>query len=146
MYYLLRSQFPLGRSPVGTEPRAQEEMTVTEAIHINSLKLDEESQRAVSRMRAIEAELSANGLTTHLTDARAGLDLSAVLSPSGTREAEIWVDEDGYVEVRYWSPPGASAAQITATALRALRAITGSLSDPTPTVTGDEAAKAIRAQ
>jgi hypothetical protein len=121
-------------------------MTVTEAIHINSLKFDEESQRAVRRMRAIEAELAANGLTTHLTDARAGLDLSAVLSPSGTREAEIWVDEDGYVEVRYRSPPGASAAQITATALRALRAITGTVYGPTPTVTSDETTKSIHAQ
>jgi hypothetical protein len=121
-------------------------MTVTEAIHANPLKFDGESQRVVRRMRAIEAELAANGLTTHLTDARAGLDLSAVLSPSGTREAEIWVDEDGYVEVRYWSPPGASAAQITATALRALKAITGTMPDPSPAVTSDEADTDIRAQ
>ena len=81
-------------------------------------------------MRAIEAEFAACGLTTHLTDARAGLDLSAILSPSGKREAEIWVDENGYVEVRYWSPPGASPPEIAATALRALRAITGAVPQP----------------
>jgi hypothetical protein len=83
-------------------------------------------------MRAIEAEFAAEGMTTHLTDARAGLDLTAVRSPSGQREAEIWVDEDGYVEVRYWSPPGASADQIAATALRALRSITSPLAATTP--------------
>jgi hypothetical protein len=105
---------------------------MTEAVHSHPFNHDEESREVVRRMRAIEAEFAANGLTTHLTDARAGLDLSAVLSPSGTREAEIWVDENGRVEVRYWSPPGASAAQITATALRALRAITNAVPDPAP--------------
>ena len=75
-------------------------------------------------MRAIEAVFASNGLTTHLTDARAGLDLSAVLSPSGKREAEIWVDENGYVELRYWSPEGSTAEQIAAVALRALRTAT----------------------
>jgi uncharacterized protein involved in type VI secretion and phage assembly len=103
---------------------------MTDTIHPDPFTQDKESQQVVRRMRAIEAEFAANGLTTHLTDARAGLDLSAVLSPSGTREAEIWVDEDGRVEVRYWSPPGASAAQISATALRALKAMTGDAPDP----------------
>jgi hypothetical protein len=106
---------------------------MTDTIHPHPFNQDEESQRVVRRMRAIEAEFAVNGLVTHLTDARAGLDLSAVLSPSGTREAEIWVDENGYVEVRYWNPPGASAAQITATALRALRAITNAVPDLAPT-------------
>ena len=89
-------------------------------------------QKLIRGMRAIEAEFAACGLTTHLTDARAGLDLSAILSPSGKREAEIWVDENGYVEVRYWSPPGASPPEIAATALRALRAITGAVLNPEP--------------
>lgn len=76
-------------------------------------------------MRAIESVFTSNGLTTHLTDARAGLDLSAVLSPSGERDAEILVDETGYVEVRYWSPEGSTAEQVAAVALRALHAMTG---------------------
>jgi len=97
---------------------------MTHTVPPHPFKVDEDAQKVTRRMRAIEAELAANGLTTHLTDARAGLDLSAILSPSGTREAEIWVDENGYVEVRYWSRPGASAAEISATALRALRAVT----------------------
>jgi hypothetical protein len=94
-------------------------------LELHPMKLDEEAMRVVRVMREIEAVFAAHGMVTHLTDARAGLDLKAVLSPSGTREAEIWLDEDGYIEVRYWSPPGASAAQISASALRALRAITG---------------------
>jgi hypothetical protein len=98
---------------------------MTEQVHPDPFRDDEEAQRVVRRMRAIKDQFAAQGLTTHLTDARAGLDLTAVLSPSGKREAEIWVDEDGYVEVRYWSPTGASADQIAVTALRALTAITG---------------------
>jgi hypothetical protein len=47
--------------------------------------------------------LTAHGLTTHLTDSRAGLDLTATLSPSGKREAEIIIDlcrPRGYAEGR----------------------------------------------
>ena len=98
---------------------------MTESVIPHPLKRDEEAQAVTARMRAIEAVLASNGLTTHLTDARAGLDLSAVLSPSGHREAEIWVDENGYVEVRYWSPEGSTAEQVAMTALRALFAVTG---------------------
>lgn len=96
-----------------------------DAVTPHPLKLDKDAQEVTARMRAIEAVFASNGLTTHLTDARAGLDLSAVLSPSGKREAEIWVDENGYVEVRYWSPAGSTAEQVAMTALRALFAVTG---------------------
>jgi hypothetical protein len=105
---------------------------MTEAVKPSGLKQDDDSQAVVRHMRAIEAEFAAEGLTTHLTDARAGLDLSAEFSRSGRREAEIWVDEDGCVEVRYWSPPGASADQIAATAIGALRAMTSPLAATRP--------------
>lgn len=82
-----------------------------------------------AHMRAMAAELSAHGLTTHLTDARAGLDLTATLSPSGKREAEIIIDEDGYAELRYWNPPGTPPTEAIATALRALKAVTSSTPD-----------------
>ena len=85
-------------------------------------------------MRAMAAELSAHGLTTHLTDARAGLDLTATLSPSGKREAEIIIDEDGYAELRYWNPPGTTPAEATATALRALSAVIGTVPASQPPV------------
>jgi serine/threonine-protein kinase RsbW len=83
------------------------------------------AQYDAERMRAMAAQLTAHGLTTHLTDSRAGLDLTATLSPSGRREAELIIDEDGYAEIRYWNAPGTPADQVTATALRALNAITG---------------------
>ena len=98
---------------------------MTDAVTPHPFKLDKDAQEVTARMRAIESVFASNGLTTHLTDARAGLDLSAVLSPSGKREAEIWVDENGYVELRYWSPEGSTAEQVAATALRALFAVTG---------------------
>jgi hypothetical protein len=90
------------------------------------------AQYDAERMRAMAAELTAHGLTTHLTDSRAGLDLTATLSPSGKREAELILDEDGYAELRYWNPPGTPPAQVTATALRALQAVTGTPPGPGP--------------
>src|ERR1039457_4125776 len=77
------------------------------------------------RLRAMAADLAAHGLTTHLTDSRAGLDLTATLSPSGRREAALIIDEDGYAALRYWIPPGPPAAEVPAAALRALNAVTG---------------------
>jgi hypothetical protein len=88
------------------------------------------AQYDAEHMRAIQAGLAAYGLTTHLTDARAGLDLTATLSPSRIRKAEFWIDDEGYAEIRYWYPPGTPPAEITATALRALQAATTSRPDP----------------
>ena len=81
-------------------------------------------RRNTARVRAVAAVLGAHGLTTHMTDARVGLDLTATLTPGRQREPEFWVDEDGYAELRYWNPPGATAAQIAATALRVMEAVT----------------------
>src|ERR1017187_2057910 len=83
------------------------------------------AQYDTQRLRAMAADLAAHGLTTHLTDSRAGLDLTATLSPSGRREAELIIDEDGYAELRYWIPAGTPPAEVTAAALRALNAVTG---------------------
>ena len=90
------------------------------------------AQYDAERMRAMAAELTAHGLTTHLTDSRAGLDLTATLSPSGQHGAEFWIDEEGYAELSYWYRPGTPPAQVTATALRALRAVTGIAPDSLP--------------
>ena len=83
------------------------------------------TERTARHMRTIAAGLTAHGLTTQLTDSRAGLDLTATLSPSGRREAELIIDEDGYAELRYWIPAGTPPAEVTAAALRALNAVTG---------------------
>jgi hypothetical protein len=87
------------------------------------------TQYDAEHMRAIQAGLATCGLTTHLTDARAGLDLTATFSPSRIRKAEFWIDDEGYAEIRYWYPPGTPPAEITATALRALQAAITSPAD-----------------
>lgn len=80
-------------------------------------------KRNLERVRAIDTELSALGMTTHLTDGRAGLDLTATLTPARQREPEFWIDEDGYAELRYYNPPGATPLQIAATVRRVLEMI-----------------------
>jgi hypothetical protein len=81
------------------------------------------AQYDAERMRAIAADLTAYGLTTHLTDSRAGLDLTATFHLTGKHDAQFWIDEDGYAELRYWNPPGTPPAQVTATAIRVLQAV-----------------------
>ena len=39
------------------------------------------------------------------------------------KDMHVIVDDDLYVEIRYWNPPGATPAQVTATIRRALAAI-----------------------
>jgi hypothetical protein len=77
-----------------------------------------------AHMRAIAAGLTGRGLTAHLTDHRADLGLTATPSPARQRGAEFWVHEDGCAELRFWYPPGTPPEQVTATALRALDAVT----------------------
>jgi hypothetical protein len=104
-------------------------------IKTSEADLDALGQFGAEELRVIGGGLAACGLTTHMTDTRAGLDLTATLRPPGRREVEVWFDEDGYAEVRYWNPPGTSPAQVADTALRALRAlrpITGPLPGPDP--------------
>jgi hypothetical protein len=83
----------------------------------------EDPAETARRMRAIAAELTAAGLTTHLHETRAALDITATLPRPGRKDTEVVVDEDGYVEIRYWNHPAAAPAQITATISRALAVI-----------------------
>ena len=84
----------------------------------------DDSEEIARRMRAVSANLTAAGLTTHLHVTRAAIDVTATLHRPGRKDAEVTVDEDGYVEIRYWNNPDATPAQITATISRALAAIT----------------------
>ncbi len=77
-----------------------------------------------ARMHAIAAGLAAAGLAARLHDTRGTLDITAVARRPGRRRTAIIVDDDGYVELRYWNDPAATPAQITATITRALTAIT----------------------
>ena len=85
---------------------------------------------AAARMDAIAAGLAAAGLACQVHDTRGVLDITAALSLPGGRSAEVIVDDDLYVEVCYWNPPDATAAQVTAVITAALAAITGHMAIP----------------
>jgi hypothetical protein len=75
------------------------------------------------RMRVIAAGLGAGGLVAEVNQTRGVLDVTATLERPGSKPAEVVVDEDGYVELRYWNRPGATPEQVTAVILRALATI-----------------------
>jgi hypothetical protein len=74
-------------------------------------------------MRAIATGLTAAGLTADVNVTRGVLDITATLQRPGGKPAEVVVDEDGYIELRYWNRPGATPEQISAVIVRALAAI-----------------------
>jgi hypothetical protein len=80
--------------------------------------------QTVDRMQAIAAGLAAAGLDCQVHDTGGVLDITAAFGPAGGRPAEVIIDEDLYTEVRYWNPPDATAAQVTATIAAVLAAIT----------------------
>lgn len=79
---------------------------------------------AEQRMRATAAELTAAGLNTRVSETHGVLDITATLSRDGSKDTQVIVDEDGYVQISYWNRPAATPAQITATIVRALAVIT----------------------
>jgi hypothetical protein len=74
-------------------------------------------------MRAIAAGLGAGGLVAEVHQTREVLDITATLQRPGGKPVEVVVDEDGYVELRYWNRPGANPEQVTTVILRALATI-----------------------
>ena len=81
------------------------------------------SGETARRMRAITAGLTDAGLTACLNETRGVLDVTAALDRPGGKASEVLVDEDGYVELRYWNQPGSTPEQITLVIVRALAAI-----------------------
>ena len=82
-----------------------------------------DAEDTVWRMRAIAGELALAGLATSLHESRASIDVTATFTAGGQREAEVIVDEDAYVEMRFWHDPQATPAQIAALITSALTAI-----------------------
>jgi hypothetical protein len=74
-------------------------------------------------MSAIATGLVAAGLAAAVHDTRGVLDVTATLDRPGGKAIEVIVDDDGYAEIRYWNPPGASPAQVTATIAAVLAVI-----------------------
>ncbi len=98
---------------------------MTDSSHGGAFAGDE----ATERLRVIAAELSAAGLAIHLHPTRAGLDLTATPDEPGRRETEIIVDDDGYIELRYWADPEATPVQVAGTIIRALAAVAANLGE-----------------
>jgi hypothetical protein len=85
---------------------------------------DADAMSVARRMHDIAALLAEAGLATQVYETSGVLDLTARMQPPGRREIEIVVDEDWYVEIRYWNLPAATPAEVSATITRALAAIT----------------------
>jgi hypothetical protein len=69
--------------------------------------------------------LTAAGLTATLSVTREVPDITARLSPPGGRDMTIIIDDDGYIELRFWVSPGTTPSQITTTLTQAISVITG---------------------
>jgi hypothetical protein len=94
---------------------------------------DSDSQAREDWIRDIDAALSAAGLTTQLNQTAGGLDVTATIHLPGRKPAGIVVDEDVYVELRWWSDPAATPQHVTAAITSALTAAAGVPPATTPT-------------
>jgi hypothetical protein len=77
-----------------------------------------------ARMGAIAAALTGAGLAAQVNQTQGVFDITASLDQPGARPIEVIIDEDLYLEVRFWNPPDTTAAQLTATISGVLAAIT----------------------
>lgn len=80
-------------------------------------------------MRAITGRLTAAGLETRL-EAECCVRYIVATTPAGSEHGragsiEVVVDDDGYVELRWWIQPPATPAEVTDAILRAVTALTG---------------------
>jgi hypothetical protein len=85
---------------------------------------DPDPDETLQRMLILTGLLTAAGLTATLNVTRDTPDITARLPQPGGRDVTIIIDDDGYIELRYWARPGATPSQITATLTRAITAIT----------------------
>lgn len=83
-----------------------------------------EAEETAARMRALTAELSAVGLEAHLHSTQGVLDITAALHQPGSKDVSVIADEDGYIQISYWSVPDAAPAQVAAVISRVLTVIT----------------------
>lgn len=70
----------------------------------------------------VDAALSAAGLATQLRQTAGGLDITATIHQPGRKTTDVIVDEDGYVEIHWWSSPEATPLQV-ADAIRGALAV-----------------------
>jgi len=92
-----------------------------------------------ARMHAVASALTAAGLTAQVHITRGVPDVTATWERASGKAAEMIVDDDGYVEVRYWNHPWATPAQVAAVIVRALAAITATQRTQPPPLAGGQA-------
>jgi hypothetical protein len=78
------------------------------------------------RMLILTGLLTAAGLTAALNVTRETPDITARLPQPGGRDITVIIDDDGYIELRFWVSPGTTPSQITTTLTGAIRVINGS--------------------
>jgi hypothetical protein len=95
---------------------------------------DPDAQDRSDWIRDIDTALTAAGLTTRIRDSAGGLDLKATIHPPGQKPTDVIADEDGYLEIHWWSDPGATPQQVAEALTTALTALTGA---PPATTAGE---------
>ena len=109
--------------PPAAMQAARQETACRETASRETTRQEIGRQETARRMRAIAAELAAAGLTTHLHESAEYVDVTATLSPPGQREVEAIVDDDGYVELRFWHAAADSPGQVSALISNAMTVI-----------------------
>ena len=77
-------------------------------------------------MLVITGLLTAAGLTACLNVTRDIPDVTAGLPQPGGRDIKIIIDDDGYIELRFWASPGATPEHVTSLLTGAIAALIAS--------------------
>ena len=85
----------------------------------------EDPDQVMQRMLILTGLLTAAGLTAVLNVTRETPDITARLLQPGGRDVTVIIDDDGYIELRFWASPGSTPSQITTTLTRAISVVTG---------------------
>jgi len=84
-----------------------------------------DAEEALRRMIVLTGLLTASGLAACLNHTGGIPDITARLPGSGGKDIQVIIDDDGYIEIRYWASPQDTPEQITTTLIRMLRGIRG---------------------
>src|ERR1700722_1546230 len=108
-------------TPPGLGPRP----AVTPANRDREDPDQEDPDEVMQRMLILTGLLTTAGLTAALNVTRETPDITARLPQPGGRDITVIIDDDGYIELRFWASPGATPSQVTSTLTRAISVITG---------------------
>jgi len=87
---------------------------------------DADPEESLQRMLVITGLLTAAGLTARLNVTRDIPDVTAWLPQPGGRDIKIIIDDDGYIELRFWTSPGTTPSHVTRILTGAIAALNGS--------------------